>query len=1450
MNNKLLLSFMLLLTCFGMAKANTYYYEFPLASHYNYSLSLQVYPEDLFDSGIVNSISFYVNPGDAQARTIEIYMLTSESNSLGDVSDITEDNKVFSGTVNFASSSWTQIMLDKTYTHDKSTNLCIIVNDKTGHSSSDISKSDLSFKKDTRYDDSQTHAIVAFGNEGSFDAATFQGPDDKIIITPGDGQLNTIQLGYTNPSPTLPLATNYNYSFSAQMIGRGGATIPQFGLVNGISFYALDGEAQSRDLDIYIAKRTNTFNIANVTEDNKVFSGTVNFAIGTKTPIIFDKPFEYTTSMPYFLVINDKTGSHVSEEPITWALQNHVIPGTGDKAFTYANNENGFTLDNYESLKESSVHTRYNYTNIIDFYFLNEIGSGNAVSSSLPTNVYYNNSLSQQIYTKEEIGEAQDLTSISFYNTGNARTRNLDIYLVPTDKVNFSSSTDWINFTEADKIFSGEITFERDKWTAIGFNRIFKYDGLSNLAIIIDDNTGSYESAVSFKTFEAGDKQPTPALYIHSDGTNYDASGLSGYGGSVSSAKNQIRLNEEGLDIRPANLVVSGVTHHEAHIEWSGIGNMWDLRYKPDDTYSDTWTEVNGVTSKSYDLTGLTEGTYYKVCVRINYGSGNYGNWIAANFTTEAYPVPSDLELLSVTPYSAVLKWKENGTATAWQVWTSDDVIHDAKNQTTIVTGLTPGTEYNAAVRAVIDADNEIYSHWYSSCTFTTPLPNPAPEVTISTEPTTATFKIEGQSESYKIRYKKNTSTFFESFEMWPVDWGTTRNDEGIEETDWQPSRNFAHTGYYSAKSASWVNNQGAYHVDNWLYTPKIDLGGTLKFWIKCGDPNYPENYEVLISTTNVNNFTTLREMTACASNEWTEIAIDLSAYEGQQGYIAIRHKDYDKFNFYVDDFGLYNGEDEWKEIVTTEKEVTIEGLEPDTPYDYEVIGLMQGQPDAYTALSTFTTLGANPAPYNINIVPGAAYADVKWEGNGDNYTIGYKRIISESEGWTFFEDFESGWYGKGWTQYSQGETVPGSSGWYLTNANSSVVACANSYYYDGSGHALDADNWLITPQVSLGGKLCFTEGIRPDYPDVYEVLLSTTGTAVSNFTEVLRPLSIGEGASQGGSTITWTNVEIDLSNYEGQQGYIAIHHKCKDKFMLYIDDVGIYRAIREYGTPYFCETTSTECRVENGLSPNNRYELEIRSDKAGYDYAVSIPVTFTTTSQDPIDLVLDDLGDNRSILKNNTVANVTIQNRTFEDGIWQGIYLPFDLTLKGSLLERVDIRTVESTTKEGNQLMINCLTPVTQIEAGKPYIMKWNKGYDLSDPVFNGVTIKNVGTSNFASTEDAQIHNFVYYAWNATDSSGKLYIMPNAKGTILSPVGTSYRMRAFEPYFIINNPEAYDLIYLNTGDPKDQSTGISSLKGNEEEIIYNLAGQRLAKKQRGINIVKQGSAKARVLLK
>ena len=67
-----------------------------------------------------------------------------------------------------------------------------------------------------------------------------------------------------------------------------------------------------------------------------------------------------------------------------------------------------------------------------------EIGTGSTTTNSyLPLYSFYNNTLSEQIYTANEIGMPGTITSIAFYNAGTTKTPDLKIYMIRRSDASF-----------------------------------------------------------------------------------------------------------------------------------------------------------------------------------------------------------------------------------------------------------------------------------------------------------------------------------------------------------------------------------------------------------------------------------------------------------------------------------------------------------------------------------------------------------------------------------------------------------------------------------------------------------------------------------------------------------------------------------------------------------------------------------------------------------------------------------------------------------------------------------------------------------------------------------------------------------------------------------------------------------------------------------------------------
>ena len=114
------------------------------------------------------------------------------------------------------------------------------------------------------------------------------------------------------------------------------------------------------------------------------------------------------------------------------------------------------------------------------------------------------------------------------------------MYLVNTTKTTFADNFDWIPVTAADLVFSGSVTMVPNEWTTFVLDTPFAYDGTSNLAVVMDDNTGSWSSGMACRVYSVNGLQ---ALRVYSDPTNYDPSNPSNYSGTTMDVKNQIQLS-------------------------------------------------------------------------------------------------------------------------------------------------------------------------------------------------------------------------------------------------------------------------------------------------------------------------------------------------------------------------------------------------------------------------------------------------------------------------------------------------------------------------------------------------------------------------------------------------------------------------------------------------------------------------------------------------------------------------------------------------------------------------------------------------------------------------------------------------------------------------------------------------------------------------------------------
>ena len=120
-----------------------------------------------------------------------------------------------------------------------------------------------------------------------------------------------------------------------------------------------------------------------------------------------------------------------------------------------------------------------------------------------------------------------------------------------------------------------------------------------------------------------------------------------------------------------------------------------------------------------------------------------------------------------------------------------------------------------------------------------------------------------------------------------------------------------------------------------------------------------------------------------------------------------------------------------------------------------------------------------------------------------------------------------------------------------LMSCHSGDGMIASASYDKNTGAALTPDNWLVSPEVTLGGALSFWAcGQDASYAaEVFAVYVCVgTPTGTTDFVKVSPDFT---------ATGDYLEYEIDLSAYQGQVGHFAIrHYNVTDMFWLDIDDI------------------------------------------------------------------------------------------------------------------------------------------------------------------------------------------------------------------------------------------------------------------------------------------------------
>ena len=384
--------------------------------------------------------------------------------------------------------------------------------------------------------------------------------------------------------------------------------------------------------------------------------------------------------------------------------------------------------------------------------------------------------------------------------------------------------------------------------------------------------------------------------------------------------------------------------------------------------------------------------------------------------------------------------------------------------------------------------------------------------------------------------------------------------------------RIYPYGGYGSGnciKSDSWISGLGSVNPDNYVVTPRVTATENTVFSFMAVDSDMPgiapdpEHFGVAVSTsgnTNPSDFTMVQEWNS--TGDYTEYSVDLSAYAGQQIYIAIRH-----FNTTGETYYLYVDNIKIKAI---EAEVTRPAKGALVYANGELIANLHHGETSFTHM-----VNRYDSEYCIRIIQegskddGTYYAlaapqcaDVELDCvapknlaasyDGQSVTLSWEREIS-----TDFEDDPQGWSfldadGDGFVFgiYAAGGMEPDGS----VNSSGTNASLASFSYVNGYGN-LTPDNYAFMPKVKVleNARMTFyASGFDPNYP------AERFGVAVAD-SDGLNLTTLATWSS----SYPYAQYSVDLSDYAGQEIYLGFRH-CSTvaNYALVIDNITVTNVV------------------------------------------------------------------------------------------------------------------------------------------------------------------------------------------------------------------------------------------------------------------------------------------------
>lgn len=214
-------------------------------------------------------------------------------------------------------------------------------------------------------------------------------------------------------------------------------------------------------------------------------------------------------------------------------------------------------------------------------------------------------------------------------------------------------------------------------------------------------------------------------------------------------------------------------------------------------------------------------------------------------------------------------------------------------------------------------------------------------------------------------------------------------------------------------------------------------------------------------------------------------------------------------------------------------------------------------------------------------------------------------------------------------------------------------------------------------------------------------------GDENTSFTDCLLATADGTKLSEGGENFSLNDIGSVTNSYYIANNRVGTSTQGAMACVIDTKPVNIGSEVTDYGLVK---------AYDNGLFYNGHYYLT------------------------PENVSLPDNEDNRMTIsdKDDYFATVTLQDRLFyEDAKWNTLCLPFGIDdFKGTPLEGATVKTLVSTSFENGTLTMHFSDDLTSIEAGKPYIVKWNGAYVINSASDWDAFVQSVANGNLYEGE------------------------------------------------------------------------------------------------------------------